>query len=338
MLKKSVLLCVASVFTTFSWAEIPHLKVKIPEIFEIKKESVHGEVPTILAQETKALLAMKALKTSDLEPYLTFDLLVSPDALVHTPQVIGSQEGRRYISTQSAFYIDAVVADENWFVYRPHSVFERKIGEQNHKMLSLIKIAQARLKKPLKNMSEMALTKQYQEVRVGDLLLPHLSSKTGAVLPPSLLSFDIEGQLIGHLYDSSYIGLRQIAVVSLGQFDGIKKGDLLFVTQDGAVIDNVLVNEDLIDKDAIKEIAREKAMLKQAATANVEIEKGVIGKRASGKREEGVLGETAAKAYFPAKSVATLLVIQDYSYFSLAMVAKAQMPLAAPMPVIGAQK
>ncbi|MDD1795555.1 LysM peptidoglycan-binding domain-containing protein [Enterovibrio sp. ZSDZ42] len=243
-------------------------------------------------------LPVSATSQSVFKQYLTFDTLISEAELSLAPRVLGSQEGWSYISKRTPFYIDASVETENWFVYRTVTKFERLDNEQIIRVFSLKKVAEAKLVRALDEMSEFKLVKQSQEVKPNDILLPALGEKTGNVFHPQAAPAALEGNLVGHLYGSKYVGLKQIVVVDRGAEDGVNAGHALSVQQPGATL------------------------------------KGTKGKmRYDSDIDNAVMAETT----LPDQRVGVLLVIKSYPYFSLAMVVDAAQPLSAPMPVISVE-
>ncbi|OEE88731.1 peptidoglycan-binding protein [Enterovibrio norvegicus FF-162] len=244
-------------------------------------------------------LPISSASQSVLKQFLTFDTLIGEAEFGMAPRVLGSQDGWSYISTRTPFFIDASVESENWFIYRPVTTFERTENDQMLKMISLKKVAEAKLVRVHDDISELKLVKQSQEVRPNDILLPALGVKTGSVFHPQTAPSGLEGNLIGHLYGSKYVGLRQIVVVDRGAEDGVKAGHALSVQQPGAVL------------------------------------KGVKGDM----RYESDIDTAAAPVLtqLPDQRAGMLLVIKSYPHFSLAMVVDATQPLSAPMLVTSAE-
>lgn len=241
---------------------------------------------------------INGVSQSFLRQYLTYDTLIDKQDFDQAPRVLGSQEGWHYLSKREPFYIDSETDEENWFVYRAVSEFDRQYNGKLVKMVSLKKVAQARLISKLDNMSEMQLIEQLQEIKPNDILLPEPSMKTGDIFHPRAAQSGLTGNMIGHLYGSKYIGLRQIVVLDIGAKDGLVAGDILSAQFPGSSL------------------------------------KGVKGKMRYISNVDNNYEPIERK--LPSRLVGTLLVIKSYPHFSLAMVAKAEQPLFSPMIVTSA--
>lgn len=233
---------------------------------------------------------------SVLRQYLTYDTLIEDIDVNRAPRVLGSQEGWSYLSMRAPFYVDLPVTSQAWFIYRVGEKFERKFEGKTIKMRSLKQVGEAEVVAVLDDMSEMKLIKQTQEIKPNDILLPALRNKTGDIIYPRAAPLGLIGNMVGHLYGSKYVGLRQIVVIDLGLEDGLVAGDTLSAQLPGSSL------------------------------------KGGRGKM---RYITGIDNEIEPVfTQLPARSAGTLLVIHSYPYFSLAMVANAEQPLSAPMTVI----
>lgn len=358
MLKKFVSLSLVGLFSTLLWAKTPDLHPSAPERYIVEKGDTlwdiaevylekpwlwpflwqqnpniknpdliyPGDVLHLVWQNGKPSLVRtsKANEKNDslvfepiygidpsvLASYLTFDRLIEQSSLSTLPRVLGSQEGRGYISARDPFYIDTPLKDTFWSVYRVGPSFERQKGNKSEKMLGIVKVADAKLNRALDGLAEMTLIKQYQEVRTNDLVLPKGDDRKGQILSISPAPKGLEGQVVGHLNNTRYIGLKQIVVLDLGELDGLKPGHALLVTEKGAGLYG------------------QKGQMQYLKSGAMESKLEALRLKMQAKDE---------KVYqLPPKEVASLLVIQSYPHFSLAMVARAKTPFVAPMRVIGA--
>ncbi|MCC4800511.1 peptidoglycan-binding protein [Enterovibrio norvegicus] len=260
-------------------------------------------------QDGQPVLTRKAVKMGDTTPisgvstnilkqYLTYDTLMGAAEVNMAPRVLGNQKGWSYITTKTPFYVDAVLDHDEWFIYRPVTTFDRQVGEETTTMISLNKVAEARLVRNLDEIAELKLVHQSQEVKPNDILLPSLGARTGEIFQPHAAPSDIAGNLVGHLYGSKYVGLRQIVVVNRGETDGLDAGHALSVMMPGAAL------------------------------------KGKKGNM----RYDSDTDSTADSVVMtlPDRHAGTLLVIRSYPHFSLAMVVDAEQPLSSNMNIISA--
>lgn len=233
-----------------------------------------------------------------LASYLNYDMLVDSPTLELAPRVLGDREGLDYLSDKTPFFVDKKVTTKEWFVYRPVLTFTRKLEDGSRvEMMSLKQVAHATLTGTHDDMSEFVITKQLQEVRQNDVLLPAKEKVTGNIFNAKPLDSAISGQLIGHLYGSRYVGLNQVVVVDLGEQDGVSAGNEFNVLQQGATI------------------------------------KGKSG--AMRYRKEVDNAYAKEKKVLPEQVQGRLLVVKSYPYFSLAMVVDARQPLTLSMPITG---
>lgn len=244
------------------------------------------------------LAPISSASSSILEQHLTFDTLISDQEYRLAPRVLGSQEGWSYISTRTPFFADRPLDSEGWFIYRAVTHFERNKEETVVRMVSLKKVGEAVLVRSLDDIAEMKLTRQRQEIKPNDILLPALGAKTGEIFHPKPGPQGVTGTMVGHLYGSNYVGHRQIVVVDLGETDGIDAGHTLSVVVPGATM------------------------------------KGSKGKM---RYDSGVDNAGGERKVLPSTSAGKLLVIRSYPFFSLAMVVDADTPLKADMPVVAAE-
>lgn len=236
---------------------------------------------------------------SVLRQFLTYDTLIHEREYLLAPRVLGTQEGWSYISKRTPFFVDKSLDTEEWFIYRTVTDFQREKGDAMVRMISLKKVGEAKLVRSLDDIAEMTLTRQNQEIKPNDILLPALGAKTGEIFHPKPAPEGVEGRMVGHLYGSNYVGHRQIVVVNLGEQDGLNEGHTLSVVVPGVAMKGT----------------------KGDMRYDSDIDNG---------------GGDVVKV-LPSTSAGTLLVIRSYPFFSLAMVVEADKPLKADMPVIAAE-
>lgn len=241
-------------------------------------------------------VASAVVHASEGNQSLPAERLIAAPEFKLAPRVIGTGDGWRYISTRTPFFVDAPLTSASWSVYRPVTVFERRLETSVVQMVSLKKIAQASLVRTLDALSELELVTQSQEVRPNDILLPIIGPDRRNTAAQGGAPSTLNGTLIGHMYGSQYVGLHQIVVVDRGETDGLHQGHKLTVIQQGAVIKG--------HKESM--------------------------------RYDSDVDNSADPVLFqlPAQSVGSVQVIKSYPYFSLAIVVNASTPLKAQMPVM----
>lgn len=347
MFKKLASICVAGLLSTMTWAAVLDLQPNAPRIYQVKKGDNlwdiaglylekpwlwphlwrqnsniedpnliypgdelrliwhQGQAQLVKTASTQAVeqTPIHGISQAALRQYLTQDILIDKASLQKAPRVLGTQGGWEYISKYTPFFVDQRLETKDWGVYRPKITFTREMDEnRTQQMVSLKKVAQAQLVQTLDGISQMQLTEQKQEVRLNDILLPLQNAKTGKIVNPKLAPQPIEGQLIGHLYGSHYVGLKQVVVLDLGRIDGLDVGQIFTVTASSAVVKGHVGHMQYQDKREIDGRVKIKTIA------------------------------------LPDQNVASLMIIQTYPHFSLAMVVDAMRPLSAPMKVIAAEE
>lgn len=251
--------------------------------------------PTLSIQAAKSntTVPISLFADKNLIPFLTFDTLINETDSKKLPRVLGNQGGWHYLSTDAPFFVDTELNGDDWFVYRPVKTFTRNNGAATS-MISLRKVASATALRRADGMTEMQLTEQLLEVKPNDVLLPAKIEKTGEISTIKPASETLEGNMLGHIYGSQYVGLREIVVVDRGAVDGLAAGELLAVKQ---------------------------------SSIGIKQQKGINHYHQDNDNSRPNLR-------LPAQSVGNLLVIRSFDFFSLAMVVDATQPLVMNMQVL----
>ncbi|WBA08616.1 LysM peptidoglycan-binding domain-containing protein [Salinivibrio kushneri] len=174
-------------------------------------------------------------------PYLQQDTLVEKARLVALPHVLGSTDGRQYLSLHDTLYVDASLSAKDWQVFRVEKTFLRPAtsdaSAEPTAMVSLKHVADGRIRARSEGRSVMTLTRVVQEVRPNDVLLP-LPENTHPRFWPQAAQTD--ATLLGHLYGSEYVANGQLVVLDKGANDGVSAGQMFAVTETGANVVNGL--------------------------------------------------------------------------------------------------
>ncbi|OOF09485.1 hypothetical protein BZG82_10725 [Salinivibrio sp. PR5] len=203
--------------------------------------------PTVSYKPRRAIAAKgdspktPALSSVDpmLLPYLQQDMLVEKARLVALPRVLGSTDGRQYLSVHDTLYVDASLSAKDWQVFRVEKTFLRpatsEASAEPTAMVSLKHVADGRIRARSEGRSVMTLTRVVQEVRPNDVLLP-LPENTHPRFWPQAAQTD--ATLLGHLYGSEYVANGQLVVLDKGANDGVAAGQMFTVTEAGANVLN----------------------------------------------------------------------------------------------------
>ncbi len=122
--------------------------------------------------------AVPTLAKSLLLPYLEHDRLVSAKTLQAANRIIGSENGRHFLTTQDKIYIEGDQQSHDWGIYREIETHQR--NSPDHIMTSLKLVALAtKVEQPSKAqhiktdqpVTTLEIVKQTQEAKVGDIVL-----------------------------------------------------------------------------------------------------------------------------------------------------------------------
>lgn len=93
-------------------------------------------------------------------PYLQSDRLMAKTALQGSVRVIGSSEGRQYLTKQDQLYISGVHSEKKWGIYREVAQYQR----DDEVMVALRLVAVGELAMTGGNFSGLSLLEQNQEI------------------------------------------------------------------------------------------------------------------------------------------------------------------------------
>ena len=161
--------------------------------------------------------------------YLDSDKLIDQFTLDHAFHVLGTHDGRRYLSAQDPIYVDGVLEHPKWGVYRVVSEFARSDAENITQAYALKQIANATLVKPHKNFSQLAITTLNQEVQINDLILPMTSRQPESLtnsFSPHPAPAGLKASVLGAINGGKYMAVNQVVVVDRGSDDGLAQGSM----------------------------------------------------------------------------------------------------------------
>jgi len=82
--------------------------------------------------------ALPALSETLLLPYLNFDRLISNQQLQQATRVLGTQDGRQFLSRNDRIYIQGDHAEQEWQIYRQVATHQRQGHTQGITSLKLV--------------------------------------------------------------------------------------------------------------------------------------------------------------------------------------------------------
>lgn len=178
--------------------------------------------------------------------YVAQDKLISAEALLTQPQILGTSEERGYLSIGDVLWADqSLIPTSQWRVYRLEQDFIRADNQpQTEKAAVTAKISTLKEIADVTVITSDGVTSQLkvdsfqQEIIPNDILLPLLGSDIDTDLsfspmtPPISLSATVLGQISGYSYISNY----DVIVLDRGHLDGMIAGQVFELFKPGAQV------------------------------------------------------------------------------------------------------
>ncbi|WP_176470682.1 LysM peptidoglycan-binding domain-containing protein [Vibrio metoecus] len=168
-------------------------------------------------------------------PYLQSDRLIAQTALQQSVRVIGSSDGRKYLTKQDQLYITGVQTEKKWGIYREVAQYQR----DDDVMVALRLVALGELAMTGGNFSGLSLQEQNQEILANDIALPEVDieeRQLSMTFYPQPAPVGSEAHILGSLEGSQYAGQNQVVVMDQGSSDGLAQGSMFELYQAGAKV------------------------------------------------------------------------------------------------------
>ncbi|HDZ9206502.1 TPA: LysM peptidoglycan-binding domain-containing protein [Vibrio cholerae] len=163
-------------------------------------------------------------------PYLQSDRLMAKTVLQGSVRVIGSSEGRQYLTKQDQLYISGVHSEKKWGIYRELAQYQR----DDEVMVALRLVAVGELAMTGGNFSGLSLQEQNQEILANDIALPEIDleeRQLSTTFYPQPAPAGSEARILGSLEGSQYAGQNQVVVIDQGRSDGVAQGSMFELYQ-----------------------------------------------------------------------------------------------------------
>ncbi|ENM3752497.1 LysM peptidoglycan-binding domain-containing protein [Vibrio cholerae] len=163
-------------------------------------------------------------------PYLQSDRLMAKAALRGSVRVIGSSEGRQYLTKQDQLYISGVHIEKKWGIYRELAQYQR----DDEVMVALRLVAVGELAMTGGNFSGLSLQEQNQEILANDIAWPEIDleeRQLSTTFYPQPAPAGSEARILGSLEGSQYAGQNQVVVIDQGRSDGVAQGSMFELYQ-----------------------------------------------------------------------------------------------------------
>lgn len=190
--------------------------------------------PKIRVSEKKAV---PAVNEGLVLPYLQSDRLVEQQDIQLAQRVLGTSDGKRFLSGEGRLLISGNQQHQKWGIYRSVETYQRQQPQAS--MTSLRLVATARLKEVGAEFSSLQIETQLQEVLLNDLVLPELGVdqvKLSTTFYPAPSAAGQFANILGSLDGSQYSAKNQVLVINKGSQDNLRQGSMFTLSESGAVV------------------------------------------------------------------------------------------------------
>ena len=206
----------------------------------IDGEPVLSLKPVIKLSPKIRVLEKKAVPTVNeglVLPYLQSDRLVEQQDIQSAQRVLGTSDGKRFLSGEGRLLISGNQQHQKWGIYRSVETYQRQQPQAS--MTSLRLVATARLKEVGAELSSLQIETQLQEVLLNDLVLPELGVdqvKLSTTFYPAPSAAGQFANILGSLDGSQYSAKNQVLVINKGSQDNLRQGSMFTLSESGAVV------------------------------------------------------------------------------------------------------
>lgn len=235
MFKKLLLFSSLLSFITYSSASLSS-----DDKLMLKKDSpTNNDLKPLKKLSPKIHIIVKepapAVPVSLVAHYLQSDRLIDEEDYLHAYRVLGTSDGRQFLSRNERVYVDAKLIDKEWGIYRSVKVFSRHGHKKNAHALRLIAVAE--LAENNDKISGLRVTKQQQEILMNDVVLPipadDVNSKLKTTFYPQPGPVDINISILGSIHGGDYLAVNQVMIIDRGSDDGLQQGSRYLLKEEG---------------------------------------------------------------------------------------------------------
>ncbi|WP_053394377.1 LysM peptidoglycan-binding domain-containing protein [Vibrio nereis] len=169
-------------------------------------------------------------------PYIESDRLLSESDIAVSPRVLGSSDGKTFLSNQGLLYITGEHKVKSWTIYRPLKKYTR----DDHQMVVLKQIATAELAETKSEFSGLSVVTQTQEILVDDIALPEVDMDLSALSTtfyPAPSPQESVANILGSIEGSQFVGQNQVVVIDRGAVDQLRQGSMFELYKQGVSVD-----------------------------------------------------------------------------------------------------
>lgn len=172
--------------------------------------------------------ALPTLPAAAIEPFLNRPWVLDPAELARHPRIVGTQDGRIYLSRGDLAYARGLPADapERWHVYRPARPLLDPSTRQPLAWETLF-VGTASLKR-IGDPATLRIDSNLEEIGTGDRLVPATATHLPS-LAPRAPDRAIEGRILSVYRGIESVGRHSVVAISPGADAGIEVGHVLRV-------------------------------------------------------------------------------------------------------------
>lgn len=208
---------------------VPFLLMILP--FFLTSFYVLGEMPPSVRP---------TLNTHLIQSYLKPAHLISQQDLNKAARVLGTSEGRKFLSDHQAIYINTGnLNSQHWKIYRLGNKYQRFDVQQKPvaTAYSLRLVAQARLITTTDQHTSLQVIKQQQEIMPNDIVLPVGDGSPAPLsIQPISAPINLQANIKGSLDGYSLMAANHVVVIDRGKQDGLTLGSTFKLFTQGASI------------------------------------------------------------------------------------------------------
>lgn len=197
-------------------------------------------------RSTPIARAIPAIPLESVNAFLNRGRVVKPGTLEAAPYVLTGKEGHLVTGAGDEIYgrgqFDETVG--SYGIFRAGETF---VDPDTRETLGIqaLDIGLGKLLSVEKDVATLALNRSTQEIRRSDRFLPEEARVINANFFPSAPDNDLKGKLLAVEGGVSQIGAMNVVIISKGEREGLKEGNLLAIYKTGEIV-NDPVNGDVV--------------------------------------------------------------------------------------------
>jgi len=179
--------------------------------------------------------AIPTIDAAAIDAFLNRPLIVDEASMMQNPYIVGTEEGRLYLSTGDMAYARGLGEQpaQDWHIYRPSKPL---IDPDTRRPIALeaLYIGSARLEKN-GDPATLRITGTNEEIGTGDRLMPAERSRTINYAPHAPDS-EINGRVVSVYRGVAQAGRNNVVALNVGQAQGIEVGHVLSISKRGQLV------------------------------------------------------------------------------------------------------